>query len=56
MDDDNYIRVVKAGSILRVDIIHFIDNLHDYLNSGISGASLGYRQVIDLEKLKKVLK
>lgn len=54
--DDNFIRVVKGGTVIKVDIINFIENLQDYLRDGISGASLGYRRAIDLEKLRKVLK
>lgn len=54
--DDNFIRIVKAGTIIKVDIVDFIENLQDYLEDGISGASLGYRRAIDLEKLRRVLK
>ena len=54
--DDNFIRVVKGGTVIKVYIVNFIENLQDYLRDGISGASLGYRRAIDLEKLRKVLK
>ena len=54
--DDNFIRIVKAGTVIKVDIVDFIENLQDYLEDGISGASLGYRRAIDLEKLRRVLK
>ena len=54
--DDNFIRIVKAGTIIKVDIVDFIENLQDYLEDGISGASLGYRRARDLEKLRRVLK
>ena len=53
--DDNFIRIVKAGTVIKVDIVDFIENLQDYLD-GISGASLGYRRAIDLEKLRRLLK
>ena len=54
--DDNFIRIVKAGTVIKVDIVDFIENLQDYLEDGISGASLGYRRAIDLEKLRRLLK
>ena len=54
--DDNFIRVVKGGTVIKVDIVDFIENLQDYLEEGISEASLGYRRAIDLKKLRKVLK
>lgn len=54
--DNNFIRVIRNGSIYNVDMVDFLNNLHSYLKLGISGASLGYRKIIDLEKLRKVLK
>ena len=37
-------------------LMHPKISLHSYLKLGISGESLGYRKIIDLEKLRKVLK
>lgn len=54
--DNNFIRVIRNGSIYNVDMVDFLNNLHNYLKLGVSGASLGYRKIIDLEKLRKVLK
>ena len=54
--DDNFIRVIKEGTVIKVSIIDFIENLQDYLKDGISGASLGCKRAIDLDKLKRVLK
>lgn len=54
--DDNFIRVIKEGTVIKVSIIDFIENLQDYIKDGISGASLGYKRAIDLDKLKRVLK
>ena len=54
--DNNFIRVIRNGAIYNVDIVDFLINLLCYLKLGVSGASLGYRKIIDLEKLRKVLK